>query len=758
MSEQLSKVNGSEVGSAEAENDLITDDVSLSSMQPVISSEEHEGRDKSTDLNSTNDSDSQAGKFTDVVLERYQVACQKGDLETVKEMVGGGLIDLSKDHDDGEGVTGLHWASINNRLSIVDYLLASGADVNARAGTLHAPPIHWAARYGYVYIVHHLLKHGADPTLTDDQGFNILHISVNSSNIMLVLYILFFIVDKAVVDVDSPDPHGRTPMLWAAYQGDSLTVDALLRFGAYVKKPDQGGFTPFHWGTLKGQPHVLMYLIQHGADFFQKTNDGKDCFVIAQEMNTVYSLTEALKNCGFDSQGYPIKTYFSKSLHAKTATFLAPWIFLGVAFFLFSGVHPLFSFPVVLILGLAVQVALKRFVLPSYRTKGVSPLTFMKTPIFAGIFSGSVFWVVVAWVLKVLPMTVKDKPFANLALLLLIGSLSYLFLRLLKSDPGRVPAETDHAKVRETIEGLLDIGKFDTRHFCIETWVRKPLRSRFSSFSKSLVARFDHYCPWVYNDVGLKTHKSFLFFIACMELAVWLFAYICLEYFDELEDYYEDQFGRAQCFLFSDDDLCAGLKYDLFTFLVLAWALFQAIWVGFLVLVQIFQVFNGITNYEFGKLMKESKGRPMDPIMFNEFFNTTPDDFGIINGDAVDGDAVAASNQSRPNVKNSRKCFGVCCALTGIDQWVLVMRETMGIARGNSGANESLARSFPTNYGWKRNLRDFFLTSDVTAPLWQRFLYSPATSKALLGGKEVDYYKLFELPPKATIQSDQLDV
>lgn len=743
------------------EEGLLPDDVSLSSMQPIISDDDQgENKDNDENQKELNDTDLQEEQ-PDPVLERYLVACQKGDLATVKELIESGLVDINEDHDKIEEVTGLHWASINNRLSVVAYLVSRGADINAKAGTLHAPPLHWAARYGYVYIVDYLLKHGADPTLQDDQGFNLLHLSVNSSNIMLVLYVLFFVVSKGILDVDCQDPNGRTPLLWAAYQGDSLTVDSLLKLGAYIKIPDNGGFTPLHWGTLKGQPHVLMYLIQGGGDFFQKTNDGKDCFTIAQDMNTVFSLNEALKHSGFDSRGYPLKRYFSKSSHAKAVTFFTPWVFLGVAFYLFSHIHPLFALPSALILGIAVNKILNHFVLPSYETVGVTPLSLLRTPLYAGLFSGSVFWLLFVWLTKIIPKTIIEEFWSNLFLISTLSSITYLLMRLLRSDPGRVPAEKDHEKVRATISELLSIGKFDTRHFCIETWVRKPLRSRFSSLSSSLVARFDHYCPWIYNDVGVKNHKMFIFFIIAIEAAIWTFACLCMEYFDELEDNNEEYKGEIKCFLLSNDNLCAGLTYDLFTSLILLWVIFQSIWVGFLIIVQLFQILKGVTNYEFSKLMKENSRMSLDPIMVNEFFNTAPEELAVINGDVDNVDELSTVNAPRrpgSHLKKSRKCFDTCCAVTGMDQWFMVMREAFGISRSSSGPSESLKPSFPTNYGWRTNWKDFWLTSDTTAPIWQRIFFSSVTSKALLGGVEVDYYKLYKLPPKTGAEALQSNV
>ena len=88
-------------------------------------------------------------------------------------------------------ITGLHWACINNRLSLVKFLIANGANPNQLGGELKASPLHWACRNGLVYIVDYLMRNSdADPNLRDAQTYNALHLAVHSSNIMLVIYLL----------------------------------------------------------------------------------------------------------------------------------------------------------------------------------------------------------------------------------------------------------------------------------------------------------------------------------------------------------------------------------------------------------------------------------------------------------------------------------------------------------------------------------------------------------------------------------------
>jgi palmitoyltransferase ZDHHC13/17 len=99
-----------------------------------------------------------------------------------------------------------------------------------------------------VYIVHLLIQYGGDPLLTDSQGYNTLHLATHSSNIMLILYLLH----QPLITPDLIDPQDHTPMMWAAFQGDALSVDVLLRWGADVKKHDKAGLTSLHWAVVRG--------------------------------------------------------------------------------------------------------------------------------------------------------------------------------------------------------------------------------------------------------------------------------------------------------------------------------------------------------------------------------------------------------------------------------------------------------------------------------------------------------------------------
>lgn len=49
---------------------------------------------------------------------------------------------------------------------------------------------------------------------------------------------------------------------------------------------------------------------------------------------------------------------------------------------------------------------------------------------------------------------------------------------------------------------------------------RRPLRSKHCATMDQCVAKFDHYCPWLLNDVGAGNHGQFLWLVVVMAVIV----------------------------------------------------------------------------------------------------------------------------------------------------------------------------------------------------------------------------------------------
>lgn len=748
------------------------DAIDTSSLQAVVSHNE------SLDVGEIDESENKSlEEDIDPVMNQYQQACQSGDLATVKKLIETKAIDVKLDWNPRDKISGLHWAAINNRLAVAKYLISVGADVNAQAENLHSTPLHWAARYGYVYIVDCLIMFGADVSMEDDQGFNLLHLAINSSNIMLVAYVLFFVVSKGLLDINGQDPKGRTALLWASYQGDSLTVALLLKFGANISLQDEGGFTALHWGVVKGQIHVIKYLIRAGSDFFQKTGNDKDCFVIADDLNTQLPLKNALKSCGFKANGYPSFKLFAETSYAKFTSFITPLLFIGFAFNLFCTTN-VFVFVVILaVLGVVTNQFLQKLVLPSFVGPAdiSDPLidySLERSPLLAGIFFGSLFWVTVVSSFMLLPKAWRyGLHLSGLSTTVILISTYVVFVKLIKSEPGvKPPQRNDPEAVRSTIKELMDSGKFDTENFCIETWVRKPMRSKYSKFSRGLVSRFDHFCPWVYNDIGLKNHKLFMFFIFLVQGGIGFFTYLAHRNFEQIKNKFSQQEGKeVHCAIVDDGSFCYGYHYDKFTFITVLWSLLQGSWILFLIFMQTLQVVKGVTSFEFGNLAKEARkttahnhptshddrhatGAP------NQNFNTTPEDMlestegenaNTQESSPIEGHSTDISEEILgTNTQSKRSLAMLCCNALGLAQCMRTMRETLGLDPNGTGCRMGPPRKMkiPTNYGWKQNIVDFWLTSDTQAPFWARLFLSPRDSHALLNGRDVDYFTLYKLP------------
>jgi len=244
---------------------------------------------------------------------------------------------------DAQNITPLHWAAINAHVAACRYLLEQGAEVDALGGDLVATPMQWAARNGYLYVIHLLIAHNADPTITDSQGYNSLHLVTHSSSIMPLLYLL-----HQPVNVDSRDAQGHTSLMWAAYQGDALSVDLLLRHGASPISKDDSGLTPLHWAVVRGNRVAIRRLVEKGADLTAKDGEGRTPRDMAVELKSLGAWKRALEEGGMDEYGLKkgkplsdVRLFFFLILwvdltpfqrNTKTVIFILPTIFFYLMF------------------------------------------------------------------------------------------------------------------------------------------------------------------------------------------------------------------------------------------------------------------------------------------------------------------------------------------------------------------------------------------------------------------------------------------
>jgi ankyrin repeat protein len=165
--------------------------------------------------------------------------------------------------------TPLHiFASIGNS-EMVEFLIKSGADVNAR-DFFGDTPLHEAARYGFADIVRLLLVHGAYVNAKDELGDTPLH-NAGSREVAELLI-------RYGADVNAKNEKGETPLhlkaAWGWCAEAAECVELLIRKGADVNAKNEKGETPLYysarwWGCVG----VIELLIRKGADINVRCND-----------------------------------------------------------------------------------------------------------------------------------------------------------------------------------------------------------------------------------------------------------------------------------------------------------------------------------------------------------------------------------------------------------------------------------------------------------------------------------------------------
>ena len=144
-------------------------------------------------------------------------ATQYGRLEELVGLLDRGEVGLEE--RDGDGCSLLQWASINNRLAIVEELVRRGVDVDGHGGVLDESAMQWATRHGHVGVVVRLREVGGDATHRGNEGGNCVHIACRYGKLAPLAYLL---ARDALPRASRPqgllealDDRGRTPLMVA---------------------------------------------------------------------------------------------------------------------------------------------------------------------------------------------------------------------------------------------------------------------------------------------------------------------------------------------------------------------------------------------------------------------------------------------------------------------------------------------------------------------------------------------------------------
>ncbi|CDR95598.1 ankyrin repeat domain containing protein, putative [Babesia bigemina] len=225
-------------------------------------------------------------------IAEFMRAAFMGDLEQLKMQK-----DVDVSHVDDVGRSALHYASAAGSSACVEYLLASGVDVNladrkgwtaihiavsknftdvakilvdaganiftllkhkcapVRLMDVYSPAIHFAAIKGNKEITQLLLDHGATLNDLDSANMTPLHYAAFRAN---TDYLRFVLDNGAVVNVR--DVNGRSPFHAAALSGLVENVKLMVERQPFLNEEDIWSLTPYKLAELRKHADFVTYL------------------------------------------------------------------------------------------------------------------------------------------------------------------------------------------------------------------------------------------------------------------------------------------------------------------------------------------------------------------------------------------------------------------------------------------------------------------------------------------------------------------
>ncbi|KAL9961098.1 hypothetical protein ACROYT_G029980 [Oculina patagonica] len=245
-------------------------------------------------------------------------AAEDGDVTKIESLLSRGF---SIDSRAALGSTPLMIAALNDKLQAVEYLLAKGAnpslednngwnllhwasqggnpDINELMPS-HVPSIDsinnkgvtalmLAARLGKLQAVEYLLEKGANPSLEDNDGWNLLHWASQGGNPVIIELML-----SHVPSIDSINNKGVTPLMLAANNDKLQAVEYLLAKGADPSLEDNIGWNSLHSASLGGNTAVIEKILSYGVDIESRTKDGSTPLMVAQRNGKAEAVTYLL--------------------------------------------------------------------------------------------------------------------------------------------------------------------------------------------------------------------------------------------------------------------------------------------------------------------------------------------------------------------------------------------------------------------------------------------------------------------------------
>uniref|UniRef100_A0A1B0G6T3 Poly [ADP-ribose] polymerase n=1 Tax=Glossina morsitans morsitans TaxID=37546 RepID=A0A1B0G6T3_GLOMM len=214
-------------------------------------------------------------------------ACKTGDIGKVKKLITPQTVNARD--TAGRKSTPLHFAAGYGRREVVEFLLNSGASIQAcDEGGLH--PLHNACSFGHAEVVRLLLKAGASPNTTDNWNYTPLHEAASKGKVDVCIALLQHGANAGIRNSEQKTPleladDNTRPVLTGEYRKDELLEAArsgaedrllalLTPLNVNCHASDGRRSTPLHLAAGYNRISIVEILLAHGADVHAKDKGG----------------------------------------------------------------------------------------------------------------------------------------------------------------------------------------------------------------------------------------------------------------------------------------------------------------------------------------------------------------------------------------------------------------------------------------------------------------------------------------------------
>ncbi|KAL8584987.1 hypothetical protein ACOMHN_043623 [Nucella lapillus] len=229
----------------------------------------------------------------------FLVACRKGNMQSVLDIMAAGQVDVSVSRENG--FTALHVAALAGQAGVVEILLKGQCSVDA-VDKEYWTPLHVACYGGHTEVVRLLIMHAAKLEVATLHGMRPLHIACRYGHTDLVRLLL---QNGAVTEGKASPGLQACALHVAAFYGHADVISLLLQFRAQTSVKDRSGWLPLHYACQNGHLSVVEQLLTTAtASAGHGPSQGQQLQVSCPHGHT--QLVRELLQCGLcthDSEG-----------------------------------------------------------------------------------------------------------------------------------------------------------------------------------------------------------------------------------------------------------------------------------------------------------------------------------------------------------------------------------------------------------------------------------------------------------------------